>query len=1121
MTLDDGHVQPRSIAPTSISVRNILPFSMSNTSVAFPSLQDVGLWFFQSANPGGNPQQQWQASQQLQECVNRAKQAEHYRAPFASTCFQLFADDQRSMEIRFAALSTLSRLTLNELERRQLRSYLLFQSGDEQRKESRPPAFLRNKAALILMQHVLLDVPDRWSTFIQDMSRLAQTCPELFLKTIDTLLEDFLMNETDKDSIRRVKDILKGYPDVSQEPIDHQQQERQSYSNKTSKSTPLEKLFGITVQLLGMSLSCSAQAMNGENRYFVDLQVLALNTIKGFFMWTELSFLGTENANRALELLLLSLQPNRAVASVQLAALSAWGEWTTSASMHKKNNRNDKDKSSISSFNDPKLPVMLAVLERLHEYNLLPYTGESDFDIEVVIEVSKLITLFGLEVEPLREKASGLMASQQRPNNGEGGDQYLSIISLFNKVLDMFFRGLAYDDIDVSGAVLPLATRLAQSMQEESPENKSMGIRQYIPQILNILYRQLKYPEDFSYDFDEEDNAEEEQYRIELSKFFVKLVTVAPDVCLQFVGEAAVQFWGNACTTATLGTAPSPDVEATLRLLFHYAEGIRPAPGVKTVLQNPNFCSILVAIHSSDITVHAHHEVILLYYETAVRYCLFYKQTTNTNNGGTRDDKMLLGKLLESISGPRGLQHPHSKVRSRCSYLFLRLVKNLVSLLRPLVETAVHGISTLLSNTELELRPDDTLYLFEALGLLLGKTGLPPLDQQRYLTMVMTPHVRSIKDVLATTPSASLTPSDVEQHGQSLSFSIAAIAYLSKGLSKEPPEEIQQVLLEVTGIALDVLHAFPMSDAVRNRVMVFLQRMIQSIGDKVLNPIPEFLALLIQHCNSEDILFVSQLFNQLCIKFKANACSAIDAALLPFLRKCQSMAPSTHATTTNATIRSHGESSTLNVQNHSPSSSTVETPPHFLVEKLSIQKLGFSVLHHVAVHKATAILTSSTNASSLEAIFNTVKDGAVVVQDPVIKKTCLRFFRELLIQWSSDAAAPQGYQSGLDVFISQSLIPGVWLSMVDPAFDERDAQQSRIVTEFAYILLSAQRKHGWDVVANLLRGANGRDPSALWLRDGSSSSTALLDDSTESSVKSLEGHLLTALAARRRNSLTS
>jgi hypothetical protein len=45
----------------------------------------------------------------------------------------------------------------------------------------------------------------------------------------------------------------------------------------------------------------------------------------------------------------------------------------------------------------------------------------------------------------------------------------------------------------------------------------------------------------------------------------------------------------------------------------------------------------------------------------------------------------------------------------------------------------------------------------------------------------------------------------------------------------------------------------------------------------------------IEHCTAEDILDVAQLLNRLCIQCKGNAVPAMDAALLPFLRKYRSL----------------------------------------------------------------------------------------------------------------------------------------------------------------------------------------------------------------------------------------
>ncbi len=177
--------------------------------------------------------------------------------------------------------------------------------------------------------------------------------------------------------------------------------------------------------------------------------------------------------------------------------------------------------------------------------------------------------------------------------------------------------------------------------------------------------------------------------------------------------------------------------------------------------------------------------------------------------------------------------------------------------------------------------------LFETMGLLLGKTGLAPTDQQNSLAQVVSPHIRSMEQTL----QSDFLQRDPESCGERLAASIAAIAYLSKGF-KDPPVEVQLVLAETISITLSVLEALPENDDVRSKTFVLLQRMILCIRAKLLPTMPRFLLLLIEHCTTDDIQDVAQLLNQLCIKFGADAIPAIDPALLPFLRKCHELVPS-------------------------------------------------------------------------------------------------------------------------------------------------------------------------------------------------------------------------------------
>jgi exportin-T len=947
------------------------------------------------ASDASNPQQQQQANAYLH----------HWRASsdendLATTFLQLVRSTQHE-NVLFYALTTFLQLQTIKPEQRAALRQNLFQQllVQDARKNTNGssdcwnPPYLRTKVGVLLARFLQLDFPHAWPTAFRDLQegQLLQSAPDIFLRTLVALMDDFGQDENESNT--RLKDILRGGLDNPALPLPPQQ----SIS---------AQLLTTSVSLLAHSLETTTNEANNEAQ---QICMLSLTVLKGFCAWVDLSLLLDD---KILELVFVAL----ARASTEESPTFAAGVIAMEC-LQEMMARGMHDDKKIG------LLVHTNILAKIHERVNLKRVDASP--IEVVLEVAKFINRTGLEVFPAMK--------EEQTSTGGGGGGGATVLS---QLMDLFLRCFAYDDIDVSGAVIPLAGALVSQQQQQQD-----GL---LSQLLSINYRQMRYPADFQYDYEDEDEAEEEMYRTELRKLNQKFIRVAPDACLQFTCQALSQL------SLPLSTAPTPDMEAALRLVYHYCEGIRPPPGMKVVMRNETFCNLLVALHTSDITLHSHREVLNLYYETAVRYHPLLKE---------RPD--LLQKVLESITGSRGLQHGHPRVRSRCCYLLLRLVKSVGgsggtnSVLRPYVETAVSGIQGLLdsSNNNVQLRPDDSLYLFETIGLLLGKTGLEPSEQQHYLTQLMTPHVCSIQQVLDQRKAIAQDP---DLYGGILSGSIAAIAFLSKGF-KQPPDQVQVLLLETVSIALAVLEALPGNQQVRNKSFILIQRMIQCLETKVLPFIPRLLFLLIEHCTTEDVLDVAQLFNQLCIKYKGNAVSAIDGALLPYLRKCHALV---------APLQKEQQSDII--------------PPHLRTEQLSIQKLTFVVLQHIVIHGATDVLLSPTNAASLESILQTMSEGAIHVEDPNMKKTCLNFFRELLSQWverpetngksgtngtngsdhtnSSNKRPQQQVVQGAVRFACEVLVPGVIQSFFDSGFNEQDAMQWRSISELGQILHLLQQR---------------------------------------------------------------
>ena len=859
-------------------------------------------------------------------------------------------------------------------------------SNNYHNRSSWSPTYLRTKVGVLLARFIQLDFPHAWPSAFDDLQSqpMLQNAPDILLRTLVALTDEFGRDETEVNS--KIKDFMRGYAN----------------SNSNIATTPQQSISARLIETILSILERALAETNGRAEEQIQIYgVLSLTVLKGFMSWVDIGLvMGNE---RVLQAIFASLAKGSAVdadsaADAGVVAVQCMEELIA---------RGMEDEKKLSMLSHTR------VLEKIHAHVDLVTVDASPID--VVLEVAKFINRTGLEVFPI--------IFQQGNSNSD-------IVTLSNQLMDLFFRCFAFDDIDVSGAVIPLAATLITDSQKNLQEQEGL-----LPKLLSITYNQMRYPPDFQFDFEDDDEAEEEMYRTELRKLNKKFVCANPELCLQFTQQALSQL------PLPLSAAPTSDVEVAVSLVYQYCEGIRPPPGMKVVMRNETFRNLLTGLHLSDVTQHPHREVVILYYETSVRYYPLLK-----------DRPELLEKVLAAMTGTTGLQHENEKARSRCCYLLLRLIKSLGSnkneatVLRPYVENAIAGIQGLLENANIKLRVDDTLNLFETIGLLLGKNGLSAAEQGQYLTQVMTPHVRSIESILNDNKQALAL--DPETYGETLSNSIAAIAYLSKGF-KKPPSEVQAVLMETLQVAFSVLEALPSVEEVRNKMYVFIQRLIQCLGENVLSIMPRILFLLIQNCTAEDILDVSQLMNQLCIKFGAKALNSLDTNLLPFLQKCH------HLSNTIA------DKSTSSGQQQDPNAPIA---PHLRTEQLSIQKLSFAVMNHIVTNGVTAVLLSPTNVSSLEAILQSMSEGAIIVEDPLMKKTCLIFFRLLLDQWvvkandginnSSSGGAPDFVVHGYVTFLCNVLIPGMlqFFLRADGPFNANDANYHRLLVEVSGIL---------------------------------------------------------------------
>lgn len=879
------------------------------------------------------------------------------------------------------------------------------------------PSFIATKVGVLLALLVREEYPRFWPNPVLDVMAALRLAGDsgghqdkhsylMHLCFLDALSDEIVYPSVAEDSSNgnlqaqrdrreQVKDAMRGFVKTANTSTDHT---KPSISVERTEAAAIARWLSETL----------AQTSNSNSDEVLEIAVKTAATLKRYVSWIELSLA----SNAGLVSLLYSGLGHAS------PGISDDDEMPTHRTLLSVECSMCLREITVRGMDDEK---KLSLLIQLNLFPLLSQMTNSQTNVE-----SKLIDcrldfsdVDATQVEALAATAeltnsAGLELIQGWENDPIPASRHME------HCLEMAMLCLAYDSIDVSGPVIELIARCLNSIEKkETIWNTSFGgsngetvCDKIISRVLAIVGTRMAYPSDFRFDYEDEEESEEEMYRAQLRKqLFVRIVRLRKTAVEAFMGVSL------SALPQPLSRAQTSDIEVALRLVYHYAEGRRPPPGAKTALkQDVSFREIIIALHQSDVTGHPHREVLLLYYDIAVRYATVLK-----------DSPDLLTRLLGALSGEHGLQHSHERVRSRCCYLLLRLVKSVgAEVMRPHVEPIVDGIQILLfpqahSSKPASIPPNDALYLFEVTGILLGQSGLDVDVQVRSATAVLTPHVQSIEQTLQ---DPNLT-SDVEAFGEPLSISLLAIAQLSKGWQKNPPGELQRVLTAAMAVCRNVIVALPMSPLVRNSTSVLLQRMILSLGHLVLEFLPGFLAPLISHCTlEEDVLDCSQLMNQTCIKFKDGACPAIDSSVVVFLRKVLA-------------IQLHDADGT---------STSDSLPPHLLTEQLSIRKQAFSTLHHIVTNKATAVLYSDANIGSLNDVLKLMVDGAVTVPDPVMSKTCSQFFVALIDQWSNEAAPRHVCDTFFDLVYTEFL-PGMMQRILDNSFNLKDANQNRVFKE--------------------------------------------------------------------------
>ena len=601
------------------------------------------------------------------------------------------SQSQTHESVTFYALTTiqnaLSKQKLSVEQRMDLRQIIFFsilRIGDNRSNSTETffmSHFIRTKIGVVLALLIQNDFPERWPNAFEELihclvlssAEQVKALPihdEMKVITIDVFLRTMIgFNDEVVDKVQTrntmIKDKIRGFRPVVVASADM----------STPSTTVTVKIVEVILNIFHFyhPLIGASQLIGGEGKYMYnaikDLAVLCVSTLKRFISWVDLNLIVNE---RVVSLLFSCLAP------IEYETVS--------------NEIDDDSRSFRSRLAVQAIECLIEIISRgmnqgkkvalIFELNILERIHESGVDLEknessisMMIKVAELINLTGLALLPYWEATQLNLESMATLEN----EKRNALVKIMQQLMPTFFKCFTYDHIDVSGSIIPLAYRLIVTLQKEKNVHTELPlsflVSSYLPQILSIMYEKMKYPPNFNYDCEDENETAEELYRIELRKLNQIIIQTCPDLSLHFLRETVSHL------TIPLSCSPTSEIESVLRLVYHFCEGIRPLPGNKTVVKIENFKHLLISLHSSDIILHPHHQVLVLYYEITVRYSSIFKEYPS-----------LLPGILSAISGQQGVQHTHPIVKSRSCYLLLKLVKAMSPMMKNFVEAAVIGI---------------------------------------------------------------------------------------------------------------------------------------------------------------------------------------------------------------------------------------------------------------------------------------------------------------------------------------------------------------------------------------------------------------------------------------------
>ncbi|ODO00845.1 exportin-T [Cryptococcus wingfieldii CBS 7118] len=475
---------------------------------------------------------------------------------------------------------------------------------------------------------------------------------------------------------------------------------------------------------------------------------------------------------------------------------------------------------------------------------------------------------------------------------------------------------------------------------ELSPER-----RQFLAAMLDILIRQLAWPEDMEWEAPgNEDDTDEEvaafkHFRGSCRSFIESIAQIDKSLHTEVVARIVASTL-DAYTTGGAGVVAWQQAELALHLVYTFGEVSKNAtraaffdlpPEVATKAARNKFRikadsqasgrttpssasdaadpsdkfeyenyplsalgQLLTRSMGSGISSYPHPSVTLQYFEIIVRYVEFWKPKAD-----------VLPSLFEAILDARGVHNSDEGVRRRCFYLFSKLCRECRNdTIEPMVAPILDNIRDLMVITA-ELPPidgpeddpllkattgktyvADQLYLFEASGNLIFATKTDPAKQMSLLQAVAGPLITGLASAVE---RAQAEPTDLQAVLQ-VHHHLVALGHFAKGFPIVPDNQVESLpysvpFMQMAEALLQAIEKLKGRRVVRDAARFAFSQFANAIGTPVAKLVPRFVSAVVTEFEPSELVDFLLFLQLLMHRLQGSSFETMDMLLLPLLSR--------------------------------------------------------------------------------------------------------------------------------------------------------------------------------------------------------------------------------------------